>query len=409
MIFPRILLAGLLLAGSSSVDARDWPQFRGPSGQGYASQAIPITWSETQNVTWKAPVPGRGWSSPIVADGRIWLTTAVTQGDEVSLRVLAFDSRTGERTIDVEAFRLSDSLLLNLKNSHASPTPVASDGRVYVHFGAYGTAALSTSGEVLWRKRIPYVSQHGNGGSPILHDGLLVLNCDGYDRSFVIALDTETGETRWQTDRREPFSQAYSTPLVIDVDGQAQLISVGAFQTVALDPPSGEEIWRVEYPNDGFSTVPRPVFGHGLVFVVTGFNQPLLMAIRPDGRGDVTGTHVAWTRAQSVPLTPSPILVGDELYTVSDVGVVSCLDAGTGEEHWRGRVQGNYSASPVYAGEYIYLQSEEGLTTLIDPGLAFEIIGTNRVDGATLASLAADGGVAFLRSDSMLYRIEEGQ
>lgn len=400
MTFVRTIPFLLLIAG-----VPDWPQFRGPTGQGHADEAIPLEWGEGRNVRWKAPVPGRGWSSPVVAGGRVWLTTAVPDDDRVSLRVLAFDSETGDRLVDIEVFGLDESRLLNLKNSHASPTPVLAGDRVYVHFGASGTAALTTSGEVVWRKRFTYISQHGNGGSPVLHDGLLIFNCDGYDRSFVIALDAATGDTRWQTHRREPFSQAYSTPLVIDVDGREQLISVGAFQTVALDPATGDEIWRVQYPDDGFSTVPRPVFGHGLVFVVTGFNQPVLLAIRPDGVGDVTETHVEWTRGQSVPLTPSPILVGDDLYTVSDVGVVSRLDARTGEEHWRGRIAGNYSASPLLAGGYLFFQSEEGVTSVIEPGTPFNVVGTNRVDGATLASMAVDDGTLFLRGDTALYRI----
>jgi outer membrane protein assembly factor BamB len=394
-----------LIAVPTTAESGDWPQFRGPTGQGHAEQAIALEWGEGPNVQWEVAVPGRGWSSPVVVDGRVWLTTAVTEADRMSLRVLAFDSVTGERLVDVEAFGLDDPELLNLKNSHASPTPVVEGDRVYVHFGASGTAALTTAGEVVWRKRFAYVSQHGNGGSPILHDGLLIFSCDGYDRSFVIALDAETGDTRWRTDRRQPFSQAYSTPLVIEVGDHEQLVSVGAFQTVALDPETGAEIWRVEYPDDGFSTVPRPVFGHGLVFVVTGFNQPVLLAIRPDGAGNVTATHVEWKRGQSVPLTPSPILVGDDLYTVSDVGVVSRLDARTGEEHWRGRIAGNYSASPLLAGGYIFFQSEEGLTSVIEPGTAFDVVRTNRVDGATLASMAVDDGILFLRSDSALYRI----
>jgi outer membrane protein assembly factor BamB len=405
MMFVRLILSLVLVGAALSADARDWPEFRGPTGQGHSEEAIPLEWSEERNIAWKVPVPGRGWSSPVISDGTIWLTTAVAGDAEASLRVLAFDSETGNRTLDVEVFRLDDAELLNLKNSHASPTPVVTAGRVYVHFGPYGTAALTTGGEVLWTTRLSYVPQHGNGGSPIVHDGMVIINCDGFDRSFVVALDAETGDQRWRTDRREPSSQAYSTPLVIRVGGRDQIISVGAFQTVALDPESGDEVWRVEYPDDGFSTVPRPVYGHGLVFVVTGFNQPSLLAIRPDGNGNVTDTHVEWTRGQSVPLTPSPLLVGDEIYTISDIGVISCLDARTGEEHWRGRVAGNYSASPLYAGGHIYFQSEEGMTTVIRPGTAFEVVGTNRVEGTTLASMAVDDGAAFLRSSSDLYRI----
>lgn len=398
---PALLLATSLVAAAS-----DWPQFRGPDGQGHSSETgLPLEWSETAGVRWKVPVPGLGWSSPAVSDDRVWLTTGVIDSGGASLRALAYDAGTGENRLDVEVFRISDSGLPNLKNSHASPTPIVDGERVYVHFGASGTAALTTSGEVLWTRRFPYVSQHGNGGSPTLWEDLLIFSCDGYDRSFVVALDVETGETRWQRDRHEPFSQAYSTPLVIQVEGQDQLISVGAFQTVALEPATGEEIWRVVYTDEGFSTVPRPVYGHGLVYVLTGFNQPALLAIRADGRGDVSRTHLAWASAQSIPLIPSPLLVGDDLYLISDLGVVSRLDAETGELVWRARIAGNYSASPVYADGRIYFQSEEGRTTAIEPGGEFRVLGTSSVDGATLASMAVSDGSFFLRSDGYLYRI----
>jgi outer membrane protein assembly factor BamB len=403
----RYLVLTVLLTSSLVAAASDWPQFRGPDGQGHSSETgLPLEWSESEGIQWKVPVPGRGWSSPVVADGRVWLTTGVVDPDGVSLRVLAYNAGTGEKQVEVEVFRIADSELLNLKNSHASPTPIVSGERVYAHFGASGTAALTTSGQVLWTRRFPYVSQHGNGGSPALWEDLLIFSCDGYDRSFVVALDVETGETRWQTNRHEPFSQAYSTPLVINEGGEAQLISVGAFQTVALRPATGEEIWRVVYTDEGFSTVPRPVYGHGLVYVLTGFNQPALLALRADGVGNVSRTHLAWASAQSVPLTSSPLLVGDDLFMVSDLGVVSRMDAATGELRWRARIAGNYSASPVYADGRIYFQSEEGVTTVIAPGEErFRAIATSSVDGATLASMAVSDGSFFLRSDSHLYRI----
>jgi outer membrane protein assembly factor BamB len=399
----RWLLPLFLAAG---VGAADWPEFRGPTGQGHASEeGLPLEWGEGRNIAWKIPVPGRGWSSPVVAGGRVWLTTAVDDSNGVSLRALAYDVETGGELVDAEVFRIADADLLNLKNSHASPTPIVDGDRVYVHFGAEGTAALATSGEILWTTRFPYISQHGNGGSPALYGDLLVINCDGFDQSFVVAVDTETGETRWKVDRHRPFSQAYSTPLVIRVGGQDQIVSVGAFQTVALDPGSGNEIWRVIYTDEGFSTVPRPVYGHGLVYVLTGFNQPSLLAIRADGSGDVSRTHVEWSSAQSIPLTPSALVVGDDLYIVSDLGVVSRLDAPSGALHWRARVPGNYSASPLYADGRIYFLSEEGLTTVIAPGEEFRVLATNSVEGSTLASMAVSDGSIFLRSESHLYRI----
>ena len=193
----------------------------------------------------------------------------------------------------------------------------------------------------------------------MLYRDLLIVSCDGSDSAFVVALDKATGKIRWKTSRRQPWDQAYTTPLVIRVGDRDQLVSVGAYRAAAYDPESGKEIWRVSYA-DGFSNVPRPVFGHGLVYIATGFQQPLLIAVRPDGTGDVTKTHIAWTLRRSAPLTPSPLLVGDELYIVNDGGIASCLDATTGALHWQQRLGGNFSASPVFADGRIYFLSEEG-------------------------------------------------
>jgi outer membrane protein assembly factor BamB len=273
-----------------------------------------------------------------------------------------------------------------------------------VHFGAEGTAAVSASGAVLWKARLPYDSQHGNGGSPALYRDLLIFSGDGSDTAFVAALDTRTGHVRWRTSRREPFDQAYTTPLVIAANGRDQVVSVGAYRAAAYDPLSGKELWRVSYA-DGFSNVPRPVFGHGLVYITTGFQQPSLLAVRPDGSGDVTRTHVAWRLARGVPFTPSPILVGDELYIVSDLGIATCLDALTGATHWVERLGGNYSASPVFADGRLYFQSEEGVTTVIAPGRQFRVLGRSELAEATLASMAVAGGSFYLRGSSHLYRV----
>jgi outer membrane protein assembly factor BamB len=276
--------------------------------------------------------------------------------------------------------------------------------RVYVHFGAEGTAALTTAGEIVWKARHPYESQHGNGGSPVLYGDLLIFSGDGSDEAFVVALDTRTGKVRWKTPRRQPADQAYTTPLVIRVGDRDQIVSVGAYRAAAYDPQNGKEIWRVSYA-DGFSNVPRPVFGHGLVYIATGFQQPTLIAVRPDGTGDVTTTHVAWTLKRGAPLTPSPLLVGDELFIVNDGGIATCLDAKTGAIHWVQRLGGGYSASPVFADGRIYFLNEEGQSTVIAPGTVFERLATSALDGEILASMAVSGGSIFIRTDSHLYRI----
>jgi outer membrane protein assembly factor BamB len=399
-VLSFVLACGAALAG------QDWPQFRGPGGQGHSTErGLPLEWSEAKNVAWKAAVPGRGWSSPVVSGGRVWLTTATAVGRDTSLRLLAFDVEKGTQALDVEVFKLRGPLL-NPKNSHASPTPIVDGDRVYVHFGAEGTAAVSTAGAILWKTKLPYQSQHGNGGSPELAGDLLIVNCDGFDESFVAALDTRTGKTRWRTDRRQPSSQAYSTPLAIHAAGRDQIVSVGAFNTVAYDPQNGKEIWHASYA-EGFSNVPRPVYGAGLVFISTGFNQPSLLAIRPDGKGDVTRTHVAWKLSRGAPLTPSPLVAGDELYVVTDNGIASCLDAATGAVRWQQRLGNSFSASPVFADGRIYFLDEDGRTTVVKAGPVFEPLAANALDGATLASMAVASRAFFIRTATHLYRIAE--
>jgi outer membrane protein assembly factor BamB len=396
----RLLLVWLCLPAA----AQDWPQFRGPTGQGLSDErGLPLTWSESQHVVWKTAIPGRGWSSPTLQGDRIWLTTATEEGK--SLRAIGVDRETGRIVRDVEVLRRKDPGAINAKNSHASPTPVLEGDRLYVHFGAHGTASLSESGEVVWKTRLDYShGQHGPGGSPVLYEDLLILSCDGEDVQFVVALDKRTGKVRWKR-RRQGF-QAYSTPLVVRLPGGDQVISPGAHRAVAYEPRTGKELWSVKY-GDGFSNVPRPVYGHGLVFLCTGFQQPSLLAVRVDGRGDVTKSHVAWELKRGAPLTPSPLLVGDELYIVNDGGIAACLDARTGKEHWRARLGGNYSASPIHADGRIYFLSEEGAAVVIAAGTTFQPLATNQLDGPTLASMAVAGRSLLVRSQTHLYRLAE--
>lgn len=397
------LLAIWSLFLATPVRGDDWPQFRGPDGQGHAAQrGLPLEWSEECHIVWKAPVPGLGWSSPTIRGRQIWLTTALDEGR--SLHAVCLDLETGETLHDVEVFQLAEPDKVHSKNSHASPSPILEGDRVYVHFGDNGTACLSAEGKVLWRNQeLVYAHGHGPAGSPVLYKDLLIVNCDGTDKQFVAALDKRTGKLRWKTDRKGRM--AYATPLVIRVGGQDQVVSTGGDAVVAYNPADGEEIWRVRY--DGYSEVPRPVYGQGLVIVSSGYDSPVLYAIRPDGRGDVTETHVAWTINKAAPLNPSPLLVGEELYSVSDNGIVICVDAKTGEQHWQKRLPGNYSASLLEADGRIYITNETGLTTAIAPGKEFESLASNQLDGRTLASLAVSGKALYLRTDTHLYRIED--
>jgi outer membrane protein assembly factor BamB len=389
--------------------AEEWPEFRGPTGQGHSAEHdIPIDWSESRNVLWKTQLTGAGWSSPVVAGGKVWLTAAVKDRIGGSLHALAYDVATGRELVNTEVFRVRSVDPLNPKNTRASPTPILDGDRVYVHFGADGTAALTTNGEIVWKTKFDYDSQHGDGGSPALYGDLLILNCDGDDVAFVVAIEKHTGKIRWRTARRQPSAQAYSTPLVIRVGDRDEVISVGAYRAAAYDPATGREIWRVSYPvrfPDGFSNIMRPVYGAGLLFISGGFNIPSFIAVRPDGTGDVTRTHVAWTLMRGAPLTPSPLVVDGDLYLVNDSGIALCMDARTGETHWRRRLSGNYSASPVYADGRIYFLSEDGTATVIEPGHEFRELASNRLDGYTLASIAVSNGSIFIRSDTHLYRI----
>ncbi|MGE3407107.1 MAG: PQQ-binding-like beta-propeller repeat protein [Pirellulales bacterium] len=380
----------------------DWTQFRGPDGQGHSSESgLPLTWSETENVVWRTPIAGLGWSSVAIQGDQIWLTTATDEGE--SLRAVCLDRQSGQIVHDVEALHLDDPGPIHSKNSHASPTPILEKDRVYVHFGAHGSACLNTSGEVLWRNtELKYNHQHGPGGSPVIHDDLMIVICDGADVQFVVAFDKNTGEVRWKTDRQGPM--AYCTPLIIQVDGQDQVFCPGGEMAAAYNPRTGEELWRVKHP--GYSVVPRPVAGHGLVFFSSSYNTPVLFAVRVNGSGDVTDSHIAWKLERGAPHNPSPLLVGDELYIVSDKGIAQCLDAKTGDQHWLHRLGGEFSASPLLADGRIYFLNEAGETTVIKPGKTYEELAINQVDGRTLASLSTAGKSIFLRTNQALYRIE---
>lgn len=384
--------------------AENWTEFRGPTGQGHSRESgLPLTWSETENIAWKVPVPGRGWSSPVLVDDQIWLTTALDDGR--SLRALCLNRDTGRVVHNVEVFRLADPGAVHQKNSHASPTPILEGDRVYLHFGSHGTACITRSGQIVWKtQELKYYHRHGPGGSPVVFGDLLIVSCDGYDIQFVVALDKRTGKIRWKSPRKG--YQAYTTPLMIQVQGKDQLISPGAHRAIAYEPLTGTEIWSIRY-GDGYSNVPRPVFGHGLVFICSGFEQAVLLAVRPGGQGDVTDSHVAWSLKRAVPLTPSPLLVGDELYLVSDNGIASCLDAKTGKSHWQQRLGGNHSASPIFAEGRIYFLNEEGESVVIEPGKEFKKLATNQLDGQTLASMAVSGKSIFIRSSDHLYRLKQ--
>lgn len=414
----RVAITMSLFLGASMAGAGDWTEFRGPTGQGLSdSSNLPVEWSENEHVAWKVSLPGTAWSSPVVQDGRIFLTTAVARGTGTppaqSLRLMCLDAADGRTLWDVEVFlQPGDDVEIHQKNSHASPTPLIDGDRVFVHFGPYGTACLSTDdGAIAWKTRkLKYSPTHGSGGSPALADDLLIICCDGHDRQYVAALDKLSGEIRWKTPRdtspQKGFS--FSTPRIIEVNGRPQAVCPGSDAVFAYEPQTGEEIWRVRY-GSGYSVVPRPVYGHGLVYVCSGFGDARLLAIDPTGRGDVTDSHVKWTLEKGVPKSPSPILVENELFLVDDRGIATCVDARTGNVYWQERLGGNFSASPIHASGRIYFQDERGTTTVIAASREFEVLAKNELASGerTFASLGIVDDAILLRSENHLYRLEK--
>lgn len=409
-----LVLTTLLATQLTAVHAETWSEFRGPNGQGHsASSNLPVTWSATDNVAWKKAIPGSGWSSPVVYRDRIFVTAAVpvpdTTTNDYTLRTYCLDASNGEILWDTAVFTqlgMSDARIHG-KNSHASPTPVIYDNLLYVHFGHQGTACLDLDGKIVWQtQEIQYSPVHGNGGSPQVTEKAVIFSCDGETEQWVVALDRKSGSLLWKTERPTEQSKkfAFSTPTLVEVDGQQQIISPGAGAVCGINPADGTEIWRVRY--DGYSVIPRPVVGHGMIYLSTGYDRPQVMAIKLGGQGDLTETNVAWTTAKGAPNTPSLLLVGEELYMVSDKGVATCLNAVTGEELWQERVGGNFSASPIYGSERIYLQNEAGDGIVLKAGKTFEKLATNALGERTLASYAVDGDALLIRSDQHLYRIE---
>jgi outer membrane protein assembly factor BamB len=398
-----------------------WPQFRGPDGNGVSmATGLPVTWSERQNVRWKTAIHGRAWSSPVILGSQIWLTTATPDGKE--LFAVAVAKETGKILFDLKLFDVPNPQFAHSFNTYASPTPVIEPGRVYVTFGSPGTAALDTAtGKVLWSRRDLECNHfRGAGSSPILFRDLLLMHFDGSDVQYVVALDKRTGKTVWQTKRSVDFQdlesngkikadgdfrKAFSTPQIVMAGSEPILVSLGSKATYGYDPLTGKELWRVEEPTS-FSASTRPVTGHGLVFYATGWNTGQVLAVKPGGRGDVTATHVAWRVTRGAPKKPSMLLLGELLLMVNDNGVVTCLDARSGEPVWTARLSDSYSSSPVAAEGRVYFFSEDGKATVIEAGRLFKVLAENTLDEGFMASPAIDGRALYLRTKSHLYRIE---
>ncbi|MAB78870.1 MAG: quinonprotein alcohol dehydrogenase [Planctomycetes bacterium] len=407
------LLAPVALATLASTHELAWPDYRGPTRDGHAAAArLPLEWSEKKNVRWKSEITGVGWSSPIVGEGRIWITTATEDGK--LMKILGLDLETGALLVQRVLFENEKPEEKNALNSYASPSCVLERGRVYVHFGTYGTACLDTqSGETIWERRdINCDHMEGPGSSPVLWNSLLIMNVDGGDVQYVTALDKKTGETRWKTDRTVKLDhlpadlrKAYSTPILIDVDGKPRLFSSGAEATVAYDPENGEPLWTVRHA--GFSMSSRPVTDGEVVFLNTGFFKAGLVAVRIEGEGDVTDENVLWNFTRGVPLIPSPLLIDGRIYFTSNGGIATCLDTKTGESVWKERIGGEHCASPIYASGRIYFFDREGRTVVIAPDDDYRVLATNELDHGFMASPAVVQDALILRTKKHLYRIEQ--
>ncbi|MBT4694929.1 MAG: PQQ-binding-like beta-propeller repeat protein [Planctomycetaceae bacterium] len=402
-----------LISIESSIMGDDWASFRGPTGDGASTaNKLPLKWSATDNVTWKTAIKGQGWSSPVLRNGVLYITNAVSEDAELQtsyqLNAIAINSQTGKILWTTNVFTQPlDSPKIHSKNSHASPTPIVTATNVIVHFGHMGTACLNIKGDVVWKTvASKYSPVHGNGGTPILHDGKLYFSVDGKVKTLVICLDAATGDTVWEFDRQSSASRKFSftTPAVIEVAGRLQLISPASDIVQAIDLHSGKLIWQVKY--DGYSLIPKPVYHNGLLYICTGYNTPWLYCIDPTGQGDVTNSHVRWNIQRQIPHTPSLILNEGKLFMISDRGIGSCLNAVTGETIWQERIGGNYSASPIINNGNIYFTSEQGDTTIVKASEEYKVVSKNSMGQATLASFAVEEGVIYIRTDSHLYRVE---
>ncbi|MHC4844072.1 MAG: outer membrane protein assembly factor BamB family protein, partial [Planctomycetota bacterium] len=339
-----------------------------------------------------------------------WMTTAGEKGEQMFAVCVSLN--TGEVLHDIKIFDNENPPGISSMNSYASPSPLIEEGRVYVHFGTFGTACLdTTTSEVLWQRRdLNCDHEEGPGSSPVMFDELIILTLDGGDVQYLAALDKKTGETIWKTDRstkwpkENDYRLAFGTPLIVDVKGKPQLVSTGSKAAMAYDPYTGRELWQVRYA--GWSNSSRPIAENGIVFINTGFESPELWAVRLEGQGDVTDSHVVWKCDKKVPTIPSPLIIDGLIYMVSNDGVVSCLESETDKEVWRERIGGSFSSSPIYANGRIYFSNQNGKTTVIKAGRTFEVLAVNQLDDGFMASPAIVGNSLIMRTKTHLYRIE---
>lgn len=428
------LVALFSLATISS--AANWPQWRGPDGSGISNEKnLPAEWTPTKNIKWKTPIAGRGHSSPIVWGNKIFLTTAI-EGELVpghkavthtaegqvflhpdsvgadhkhTFKVMALDRNSGKILWETTAWEGTPYDNRHRKSSYAASTP-ATDGKlVYAFFGTEGLYAYDFNGKLAWKAQLGNLGTvgMGTGTSPILYENLLIVQCDeeNGEASFIVALDKKTGKEIWRTPRKVQVS--WSTPILVRTPKRAELITSGTEFVISYDPATGRELWR--HKGVESNAIPSPVANNDMVFLVAGFPAKIAMAIKLGGSGDLTGTpNVPWTYAKGTAYVPSPILYGEYLYLTTDRGILTCIDAKTGEVKYEGGripIPATFTASPVAFEGKILLTSEDGDTFIVKAGPKHEILGTNSIGEAVYASPAVADGRIFIRGEKNLYCI----
>ena len=414
----RALAIGCLFILAQLAVAENWPRFRGADGQGASTEtALPTKWSAKENVAWKTPIPGEGWSSPVVWGKRVFVT-ATTDGGK-SCHIIGLDAETGKLLWDREVFKQQPPHK-RPENSQATPTPTTDGERVYATFGEGGIAAVTVAGEPVWTYQdFKFHSHHGLSASPILYKDLLIMPYDGssktdkavgwqkpWEGALVVALDRATGQVRWKTPRG-PSRLAHATPLLLKVADKDVLVSTAGEVVQGFDPQNGKLLWTV--PAVGEGVTPSPVVGDGMVFTASGFGATALRAIRLEGGAEETTRPVVWETKKGVTTIPSPVYVKPYLYMVTEKGILNCLDAATGKEVWQERLPGSYAASPIYAGGNLYFLSDSGETTIVEPGPKFKIIAQNPLGERCQASIAVANGRLFIRTEGNLYCIRKGE
>jgi outer membrane protein assembly factor BamB len=401
----KIVLGFLMLVYAGVIRAENWPGWRGPRGDGTSFEtSVPVYWSTTSNIIWQTEIPGAGHASPIVWNDRIFMVSALQEKEDRV--VISIDRKTGglvwEKTVCSAPLEHKHRL-----NSHASSTP-ATDGKfVYVAFLEQRemlVAAYDFKGEQKWLVRPgPFASMHGFCSSPVLFKGKVIVNGDHDGDSYIVALDRETGKTLWKTPR-ENHTRSYCVPIIRELAGRTQMVLTGDKCVASYDPDNGKRHWIIDGPTEQF--VASPVYSEktGFIYITGGFPDHHILAIKPDGTGNVTQTHIAWRSIKGVSYVPSPIIAGDYFLVVSDQGFGTCFDAGSGKILWQERL-GEHHASLVSANGLVYFLSDEGVTTVVEPGPQFRLMAKNELGEKCFASPAISQGQIFLRGDKHLFCI----